>query len=179
MHNTIVILCTEDGTPAGTMDFVQAHTGEGHLHRAFSVFIFRKNKEELLLQKRSQKKMLFPLFWANTCCSHPRPGEALPYAAERRLSEELGFLCPLHECGSFVYRAEDPEERGIEYEYDTVLAGQITHEIEIQPDPHEVADWRWISTMSLQKELQVFPQIYAPWLAQSLSLALQEHHAKV
>ena len=176
---TTVILCTEEGIPNGTMDFVQAHTGEGHLHKAFSIFVFRKNGEELLLQKRSEEKMLFPLLWANTCCSHPRPGESLPYAAERRLSEEFGFTCPLHEHGSFVYRAKDLEGKGAEYEFDTVLSGEVTQNIEIQPDPHEIADWRWTSTSALQKELEIFPKIYAPWLPQSLGIALQKNHARV
>ncbi|OGJ57606.1 isopentenyl-diphosphate delta-isomerase [Candidatus Peribacteria bacterium RIFCSPHIGHO2_01_FULL_51_9] len=178
MHR-VVLLCTANGTSKGTMDIVQAHTGEGHLHRAFSIFVFRKDTDEILLQKRSQEKMLFPLFWANTCCSHPKPGESLPYAAERRLFEELGFVCPLHECGSFVYRARDPEGRGTEYEHDTVLIGSVTQEVEIKPDPHEVADWRWVSIVTLHKELEIFPKIYAPWLYQSLTIALQKYHAKV
>ena len=25
----------------------------------------------LLLQRRSREKITFPLYWANTCCSHP------------------------------------------------------------------------------------------------------------
>jgi hypothetical protein len=40
------------------------------LHRAFSVFLFT-GKGELVLQKRSSDKILFPDRWTNTCCSHP------------------------------------------------------------------------------------------------------------
>src|SRR5688572_25850433 len=43
---------------------------KGLLHRAFSVFLFNSEKK-LLLQQRSDKKITFPLYWANTCCSHP------------------------------------------------------------------------------------------------------------
>jgi len=43
---------------------------EGLLHRAFSVFLFN-SKGELLLQQRAQEKITFPLYWTNTCCSHP------------------------------------------------------------------------------------------------------------
>jgi isopentenyl-diphosphate delta-isomerase len=40
------------------------------LHRAFSVFLFNE-KNELLLQQRAKEKITFPLYWTNTCCSHP------------------------------------------------------------------------------------------------------------
>lgn len=39
-------------------------------HRAFSVFLFN-SENKLLLQKRSNEKITFPGYWANTCCSHP------------------------------------------------------------------------------------------------------------
>ena len=41
-----------------------------HLHRAFSLFVFN-NRDELLLQQRSDTKITFPSLW--TCCSHPWP----------------------------------------------------------------------------------------------------------
>lgn len=39
------------------------------LHRAFSLFLF--NDKKLLIQQRSSDKLVFPLQWANTVCSHP------------------------------------------------------------------------------------------------------------
>ena len=43
-------------------------------HRAFSLFLFN-DKNELLLQQRSDEKITFPGLWTNTCCSHPRHTE--------------------------------------------------------------------------------------------------------
>ena len=43
-----------------------------------------------LLQQRAAAKTRFPLRWANACCGHPAPGEAVTVAAARRLGEELG-----------------------------------------------------------------------------------------
>ncbi len=45
----------------------------------------------VLLQQRAAVKTRFPLRWANSCCGHPAPGEALAVAANRRLREELGI----------------------------------------------------------------------------------------
>jgi len=75
---------------------------KGLLHRAFSVFLFDKEKR-LLLQQRADEKITFPGMWTNTCCSHPLgiPGETgveLPAAvagvrraAQRKLDHELGI----------------------------------------------------------------------------------------
>merc|ERR1712185_471934 len=78
----------------------------GPPHRAFSVFLFNQ-KNELLMQKRSVEKILFPLHWANTCCSHPLHdgatflgteitgemdgGAGCVRAARRKLEQELGI----------------------------------------------------------------------------------------
>ena len=166
-----MILTNERGSSLGLIDILDAHTGEGKLHKAFSVFIFRKSESELLLQKRSSEKMLFPGLWANTCCSHPREGESITEAGERRLQEELGFSCPLKEVSSFVYRAEDPLKRGIEHEYDTVLVGGV-EEVEITADPKEIAECKWITLLDLQKDMVKNPDTYAPWFSLALPLAL-------
>ena len=57
---------------------------KGLLHRAFSVFLFNSDGK-LLLQQRSDKKITFPLYWANTCCSHP-----LFFESEMELKDALG-----------------------------------------------------------------------------------------
>jgi isopentenyl-diphosphate delta-isomerase type 1 len=79
----------------------------GILHRAFSVFLFDKSTNELLLQKRASTKITFPNVWTNTCCSHPlhgmHPSESecdgggemgnvtgVKHAAVRKLKHELG-----------------------------------------------------------------------------------------
>ena len=53
----MLILVDDNDTITGYADKLACHRGEGILHRAFSIFIFNKNKE-LLIQKRSQQKHL-------------------------------------------------------------------------------------------------------------------------
>ena len=50
------------------------NTPKGLLHRAFSVFLFDKENNKLLLQQRAASKITFPLVWTNTCCSHQLHG---------------------------------------------------------------------------------------------------------
>lgn len=156
-----VILCDVHGRPTGSADILTAHTGTGQLHLAFSVYVFSPDRRRILLQQRSAEKMLWPLVWANTCCSHPSAGEPTVESAQRRLQEEMGFRCALSAGPEFVYRAEDPHGRGVEHEYDIVLLG--TYAGEPMPNPAEVAAWKWIELPSLQADMRANPEVYAPW----------------
>jgi isopentenyl-diphosphate Delta-isomerase len=156
-----VILCDVTGCPTGTAEIVAAHTGEGQLHLAFSVYVFSPDRRSLLVQQRSREKRLWPLAWANTCCSHPRAGEEPVEAGRRRLREEMGIACDLTPGPAFVYRAEDPAGRGVEHEYDVILIGTYTGDP--MPDPAEVAAWKWLPVAELRRDMQQRPERYAPW----------------
>ena len=167
-----VVLCDNDGTFQGTAEILRAHAAGGLLHKAFSVFVFRKNGAELLVQQRSQRKALFPLLWANTCCSHPSAtDDDIASAAAVRLQEECGFDVPLTAMGSFVYRADDVESGGTEHEFDTVLVGHAPTDVVVQPNPAEINDWRWVGVAALVDDLHQRPERYAPWLSEGLRLA--------
>lgn len=165
-----VTLVDPAGTPLGEEDILKAHV-EGLLHRAFSVYVFRNTRSEILIQRRSAGKMLWPLAWANTCCSHPFPGEAPIPAGERRLREEFGFSCSLREGPAFVYRAEDPSGKGIEHEYDMLLTGDDPTEPPA-PNPEEIAEWKWIALADLRADMAANPDTYAPWFHLGLDRAI-------
>jgi isopentenyl-diphosphate delta-isomerase type 1 len=166
-----VILTDEQGADLGIADIMIAHTGKGKLHKAFSIFVFSNDRTKLVIQQRSEKKMLFPLYWANTCCSHPRESEDLVITAEARLLEECGFSVKLTKASSFIYRAEDLDH-GVEHEYDTVLTGIVNEDVEFKPNPDEVADLQWIGLDALKDEMKKEPEKYAPWFEQALQIAL-------
>ena len=75
-----LILVDEHDREIGSRAKSICHSGKGILHRAFSIFVFNGDNE-LLLQKRSAEKLLWPNYWSNTCCSHPRRGESMEQAA--------------------------------------------------------------------------------------------------
>ncbi len=72
-------------------------------HVAVSIFVFADDR--LLIQRRAFGKYHSGGQWANTCCTHPRWGEAPAACARRRLGEELGFTLPLTARGVVDYRA--------------------------------------------------------------------------
>jgi isopentenyl-diphosphate delta-isomerase len=167
-----VVLTDTQGNETGLAEIVDAHTGEGKLHRAFSIYVFRNDRKEVLIQQRSADKMLFPLIWANTCCSHPFPGEAMLEAGKRRLQEECGIECALEEAGSLVYRAEDPNGRGVEHEHVTLLTGNLDEDAPLLPNPEEIAEIKWMNTEKVLSEMKEHPETYAPWFHLGLTQLL-------
>lgn len=165
-----VVLVDEQDRAIGTMGKLDAHRNGGHLHRAFSIFVFN-NAGEVLLQQRSWQKYHFGGLWANTCCSHPRPNENVIAAAHRRLQEEFGFDCDLKELFSFVYRADDADSGLSEYEYDHVIAGR--YEGSFSPAPEEIADWRWAAPEVLMHDIELNPHKYTLWLRIALRKLLR------
>jgi isopentenyl-diphosphate delta-isomerase len=55
MSKEYVILVDEQDNEIGSMEKLEAHLNGGHLHRAFSGFVFN-DKNELLIQKRASCK---------------------------------------------------------------------------------------------------------------------------
>ncbi len=158
MELEYVILVDENDQEIGTMEKQEAHE-KGLLHRAFSVFVFNENKE-LLLQQRALTKYHSAGLWTNTCCSHPRIGETIEQAAHRRLMEEMGFDCELSTKTSFIYKAAF--ENGLtEHEFDHVLVGSFNGEINFNPT--EVKNFKWINLEELQIDLLQNNQNYTAW----------------
>jgi isopentenyl-diphosphate delta-isomerase len=160
-----VELVDESGRPVGAMTVAEAHTAPGRLHRAFSV-VLTDASGRLLLQRRAAVKTRFPGRLANACCGHPAPGESPAEAANRRLGEEIG-LGPqaLTEVGVYVYYAEDPVTRRVEFEYDHVLHARIDADEPLLPDPDEVSDLSWVGREELTESMHTTPRGYAPWLS--------------
>lgn len=153
------MLVDASGKGIGTMDKMAAHLA-GRLHRAFSVFIFN-SKGQLLLQQRALDKYHSGGEWTNTCCSHPRLGEPVLDAANRRLQEEMGMRSELTELFQFTY--EHPFDNGLtEHEYDHVFIG-MSDEAPI-PNPAEVAATRYVDVEELTNDMATHPDNYTAWL---------------
>lgn len=153
-----VVLVDEQDTQIGIMEKMAAHIVP-RLHRAFSIFIFN-SKGEMLLQQRALTKYHSPGLWTNTCCSHPRNGESLEQATARRLKEEMGLTCDMHEVFTFIYKA--PVGLGlIEHEYDHVWFGTTDDTPVINTE--EVASFKYMSLDDVASDMEAHPECYTEW----------------
>lgn len=169
---TWVIEVDPKDLPLGLVEKKEAHS-KGILHRAFSVFIFRRTGSflQLLLQQRAFSKYHSGGLWTNTCCSHAEPGVSIDVTAENRLREEMGFSCPLHFLGSFYYK-EDVGNAMVEHEIDYVFAA-LYDPPSIRLNPEEAFDFEWVEISTLQKRLLEEPARFTAWFSQALEIALR------
>lgn len=161
-----IILVNEKDLPIGVMGKLEAHQ-KGMLHRAFSIFV--KNKEgKFMLQERAKTKYHSGGLWTNTCCGHPREGEATPAAAHRRLREEMGFDCSLEEVFVFHYQTE--LDHGLqENEIDHVFVGTFDEEPHMNPE--EADNYAWMTRDEIEKDLAEHPEKYTYWFGVAMQKA--------
>ncbi len=156
-----VVLVNHQDRVIGVSDKIEAHLGEGKLHRAISVFLFN-NQGELLIQQRSSEKIVGALLWANTCCGNVWPGETRKQCAIRRLKYELNINgVTLKKIARFEYHLRC-NEKFSEWEIDDVFVGKYNGET--NPNPKEVKNTRWLMPSEFMQEIRTQPELYAPWV---------------
>ncbi len=157
-----LILVDGDDREIGTLSKALCHDGDGVLHRAFSLFLFNDDGE-LLMQQRSADKRLWPGYWSNSCCSHPRRGETLDVATRRRLDDELNVEAELEHIYRFRYSVSFGAA-GSENELCHVYLGRIGSEP--CPNDSEIASVRFVSASALEAEMRDSPERFTPWFQQ-------------
>ncbi|MCI8431112.1 MAG: NUDIX domain-containing protein [Lachnospiraceae bacterium] len=191
----LLVLVDESDQETGYGEKLHVHQN-ALLHRAFSIFVFDWDKEEMLLQRRASGKYHSGGLWSNACCSHPRKGETMAHALNNRLKAELGLetdvkiqsppdggcFMPeketIYRCGAFHYFASFG---GLsENELDHVFLYGIWRETgsdkaffhpELPFNPEEIEELKWISICELKKWLSESPVDFTAWFRPAFELA--------
>ena len=87
----------------------EAHRNPALIHRSVQVLVFT-HEGQLLLQRRSASKDLFPGYYCASASGHVASGENYPTTAERELAEELGISAPLTYISKALVRSEPETE---------------------------------------------------------------------
>ena len=176
MMTEAVLQVDENDVVVGPVSKADSHYQSGKLHRAFSVLLFN-SEGKLLLQQRAHDKITFPSVWANSCCSHPLASEeemdetnarGVKIAAIRKLDQELGIAADSLNIDDFVFITKmrysaRMNADWIEREIDHIL--MIQADVELNPNPNEVSNVKWVSTAELE-DMLVEPDgddVIAPW----------------
>lgn len=172
----ILILVDEKDQEIGHMGKMQAHV-EKKLHRAFSLFLYDREEDSMLIQRRAYGKYHSGGCWSNSCCSHPRKGEELPTAVVRRTKTELGIDIEeekLVYCGKFQYFAQF--EQVAEHEIDNVFVYDYTGQDKsvIVGDPEEVDALMWIPMTELIDWLEREREVFSAWFPKAFAFAVEK-----
>lgn len=170
-----LILVDADDKQTGFLSKAECHDGGGVLHRAFSLFLFNQ-QGELLLQQRSAKKRLWPGFWSNSCCSHPRRGESMLVATQRRLRDELNIEASLEFVYKFSYQAEF-DDSSSENELCHVYFGRVDDRV--RPNENEIDAVRFAAPQDLAREFVAIPANFTPWFKLEWQTLLQQHRDRL
>lgn len=158
----LVVLLDAAGAPIGTADKATVHTADTPLHLAFSCHL-RNRQGQVLITRRALSKSAWPGVWTNAFCGHPAPGELLTDAVARRARDELGLH--VYDVGVVLpdFRYEAVDANGIRENEVCPVYTAVTDD-EPQPQPDEVADYRWVEPADLDAALAHAPWAFSPWL---------------
>ncbi len=176
----LVVLLDAAGQPCGTADRLSVHGTHTPLHLAFSCYLVNTNGQ-ILMTRRALAKKTWPGVWTNACCGHPRPGESMLGAIERRVDQELG--APISQVApvlpDFRYEAIDASgvrENEVCPVYVAVIDGGL------RPDPAEIMEHSWAQPAALAQVAARSPWLLSPWSVlqiAALDLPRLAQHARV
>ena len=149
----------------GTVNRLEAHTGDGVRHRAFTCMLFDEEGRVLLAQRPPEKR-LWDTHWDGTVASHPVEGQSQIEATAERLEDELGLTTDQYEdlriTDRFEYKRYYLDE-GLEWEVCAVLKATVT-DLDFEPDPGEVGGVLWVDYEDLWENGRYYRQLrLCPW----------------
>ena len=154
----------EVGGRLGKMPRDQVHRS-GVWHRAVNVFLFNPDGD-LLIQQRAPAKEVCPLKLDLSVAEHLQSGESYLEAAHRGIQEELSLRCDeLSLLGSpTTHQLVLPEQNLKNCEFTQCYRGEVNGEVNL--DPVEVADWRYVGITDLCEQLRSTPSLFTPWFVE-------------
>ncbi|MEK9628471.1 MAG: NUDIX domain-containing protein [Nitrospinota bacterium] len=135
-------------------------------HRSIHVLVF-DSKKRIFLQKRSLLKDENPGLWDTSSAGHVDADETYDQCAHRELMEELGIRCDLKPVVKIKACPETYQEHVQVYICKT--------DATIKINPEEISEGKYFDWDSLQKEIQMNPDIYTS----SLKLILRDYSGKI
>ncbi|MGQ4555185.1 NUDIX domain-containing protein [Halobellus sp. GM3] len=160
-----VIAVDPDDTRTRMVNRLDAHTGDGIRHRAFTCLVF-DTEGRILLAQRAPGKRLWDTHWDGTVASHPVEGQSQLDATRQRLEEELGITpeqySDLRVTDKFEYKRYY-ENAGLEWEVCAVLKVTLD-DTSLDPDEEEIAGLLWADYEHLHEHPQWYRQLrLCPW----------------
>lgn len=106
----LFIIVDEKDNVVGYKTRFECHHNKNLIHRVTNIAIFN-TKGEILLQKRSMTKDLYPGFFTLSASGHVSKGESYEQAAKREMEEEIGLKnIPIKEVAKKIVESDEETE---------------------------------------------------------------------
>ena len=129
-------------------------------HRSVHLLLFN-SKNQVLLQKRSSDKIIFPNLYTASV-SGAVEDETYDQAMEREMKEEIGISVPFKKL--FIYKSITDVAKS----FRTVYFAQSDKKVTV--DKREAQSYKWITLPELKKDINENPDKYTPPLKQMMEI---------
>lgn len=142
MAKPLIQIVDDNDNPIGAVTTEEAHL-HGYIQRLSRIMVEDENGN-ILLQKRSASKGLYPNRWDNSAAGHVDDGETYKQAAFREMQEEIGINeAKLQKIG-YYYTSFTADWRKLN-QFQTIYKTALPHEINFHLEADEVSEVRWFT----------------------------------
>lgn len=148
-QDELLFQVNEKNEVLGSISRGEAHSKKGVYYRTIYVLVFNK-KNEVLIQKRSSTKDLYPNCWDLSVGGHVNWGDGYEETAVREINEELGLKMKKSDLitkGDVLVNLANSGEFFRVFEY-KLKPGEKINTLE-----EEVADTKWVSLQELKESI--------------------------
>ena len=137
----------------------------GLLHRTVHVWLVN-SKKQILLQKRSKNKRIYPGCWDISAAGHINSGETSLQAATRETKEELGISLP-ESAFKFLTTIKQPtikySDNFIDNEFnDIYLVNRNFNMLKFILETNEVEEMKWVNKEEFERLINTRESTLAP-----------------
>ena len=158
---SLLTVVDEEDNVINHLSWDKVHEEDGLLHRAVTVLLFN-NCGELLMQKRSEQKRLWPSYLDLSVATHVFADESYESAARRRLREELGIDGVVDLEKLFVFRYHS-QYRDVGSEREMCAVFRTNYDGKVSPNPEEISEYNFASIVELRSDVRKSSGNYTPW----------------
>lgn len=143
----IVDVVDENDNVIGQATKGEVNSNPNVIHREVGVLIFDA-QGRILIQQRSRKKKMYPLWWMISVAGHVPAGMSPEQSAHKELQEELGFDTNLVQYEKILLKY--PTENFFSYGY----IGKFSSGVQIEIDSNETEDFKFVNESELDKMIK-------------------------
>lgn len=158
MMTDLIQFVDENDNPIGQGTREEALEKAIH-HRISRVILFNENGQ-ILLQKRSSTKKIYPNLWTDSASGHVDAGEDYETAVMREMFEELGIKTDLKFIGKFM--SQHVNGGMVTPVFNGVFQGLIDSNTIFNLQTTEVSEAKWFSIDEVKTDLSTNPQSFTP-----------------